>query len=584
MNTSLKFRSASAFYLVPTFLLTVWLNGSVAQTDTYPVPPEAQPQDGVPRGRVLGPFDFESQIFPGTTRQYGLYVPANYDKKSPPCLMVVQDGMGKAKGWRLTTVLDNLIHSGDIPPQLGIFVSPGIVPAANADAQPRFNRSFEYDGLGDRYARFLVEELLPEVRKTFVFSDDPNDRCIAGSSSGAICALTAAWERPDQFRRVFSTVGTYVGLRGGNEYPTLIRKTEPKPIRIFLQDGSNDLDLYGGSWWNANQTMLSAFRYAGYDVKHVWGEGGHNNKHGAAVLPEALKWLWRDYPNPVVNVAGYDRRTNVLLPGEDWELVSAGHAFTEGPAVGSDGCLYFSDVQKKTIHKVDPEGVVSPFDKDRHASFGMAFGPDNHLYACVQDAGQVRKYDSEGNKTVFIDGVRANDIVFRSDGSGYVTEPSTNRLLHFHTDGSVIVVDEGMRVPSGLVVTPDQSSLLVSDTTGRFVVSFRILPDGKLTARQEYGWLHVTDDLKANADGMAVDSEGRIWVTTELGIQILDQPGRVHLIVSKPQRKWLSNIVFAGKDRDVLYATCSDSVYRRRFNVTGIDSAKAPVKPPKPRL
>lgn len=555
-----------------------------AQQENYPVPSEAMPRDGVPQGSLEGPFLFRSQIFPGTERQYWVYVPANYDATKPPCLMVVQDGMGPAKGWKLTTVLDNLIHSRDIPVQLGVFVTPGVVPAANPNAQARYNRSFEYDGLGDRYARFLIEELLPEVAKTWKFSDDPNDRCIAGSSSGAICAFTAAWERPDAFRRIFSTVGTYVGLRGGNEYPVLIRKTEPKPLRIFLQDGSNDLDIYAGSWWNANLTMLSALQYAGYDVNHVWGEGGHNGKHAAAILPDALKWLWRDYPEPVRNVAGKPRRTDLLIDGEDWELVSSGHRFTEGPAVNDAGDVFFTDIPANQIHRIDAQGMVSVFATDSGGANGLMFGPDGKLYACEGNTGIVARYSMDGTKDVFLEGIRGNDIVVLNDGSGYVTEPAAKKIWHFKPDGSTTVVDEGIERPNGIIVSPDQTALTVSDTSGRFCWSFRIQPDGTLAHRQEYGWLHVTDHLKSSADGMAVDTEGRTYVTTALGVQVLDQPGRVHLIIRKPQDAWLSNVVFAGPKRDLLYATCGDKVYRRRLLATGVDPWEKPVQPPKPRL
>ena len=281
-------------------VLFVVCGGSViAQDEKYPVHPDSQPQAGVPTGEVLGPFTWKSRIFPGTVREYGLYVPKQYDGAKAACVMVVQDGMKKARQWKLPTVMDNLIHAGEMPITIGIFVSPGVVPAANENAQPRFNRSFEYDGLGDRYAKFLLKEILPQVEKKYNLSHDPNDRAIAGSSSGAIAAFTVAWERPDEFRRVFSAVGTYVGLRGGDSYPVLVRKFEAKPIRIFLQDGSNDLDIYAGSWFNANRSMLSALKYSGYDVKHEWGEGGHNGKHATAILPDALRWLWRDYPEPI---------------------------------------------------------------------------------------------------------------------------------------------------------------------------------------------------------------------------------------------------------------------------------------------
>src|SRR4029434_6438394 len=195
----------------------------------------------------------------------------------------------------------------EMPVTIGVFVAPGVVKATDANAAlDRFNRSFEYDGLGDNYARFLLEELLPEVetKKTsdgrpIRLSRNGNDRAIGGSSSGAICAFTAAWEQPEAFSRVFSAIGTYVGLRGGDRYHTLIRKFEPKPIRIFLQDGSNDNNIYGGDWWMANQTMERALTFAGYEVQHVWGEGGHNGRHGAALFPDAMRWLWKDWPQPV---------------------------------------------------------------------------------------------------------------------------------------------------------------------------------------------------------------------------------------------------------------------------------------------
>ena len=557
---------------------------AVAQQEQYPTPPESVEKDGVPKGRIDGPHDFRSSIFPGTERQYWVYVPAQYDASKPACLMVVQDGLGKAKGWKLPTVLDNMIHSGEVPVQLGVFVTPGVVPAINDQAEARYNRSFEYDAMGDRYVRFLLEELLPEISKTYNISNDPNDRCIAGSSSGAICAFTAAWERPDAFRRIYSTVGTYVGLRGGNEYPVLVRKTEPKPLRIFLQDGSNDLDIYAGSWWNANLTMLSALQFAGYDVQHVWGEGGHNNAHGAAVLPEALRWLWRDYPEPIRNVAGKERRTDLLLDNEDWQLVSDGHRFTEGPAVGSNGEIYFTDIPNNRIHKVDAAGSVSVFAENTGGANGLMFGPDGLLYACQGSAAKVVRYRQDGSSEDFLTEIKGNDIVILHDGSGYVTEPGEKRIWHFTKDGTKRVVDTGIEFPNGVVASPDQTMLTVSDTRGRFCYSFRIQPDGSLIHKQEYGWLHVTDDLKSSADGMAVDSEGRTYVTTAMGLQVLDQPGRVHFIIRKPKAAWLSNVIFGGPDRNILYVTCGDSVYRRKVSATGVDSWQAPVKPPKPRL
>jgi sugar lactone lactonase YvrE/enterochelin esterase-like enzyme len=568
--------------MLAALLTAAWAN---AMEDEYPVPPEGKVKDGVPQGKVEGPFEFRSTIFAGTVREYWVYVPAQYNPEKPPCLMIVQDGLGMANNWRLPTVLDNMIHAGEVPVQLGIFVGHGSVPAANENAQPRFNRSFEYDGLGDNYARFLIDELLPEVAKTWKFSDNPDDRCLAGASSGGICAFNAAWERPDAFRRVISTIGTFVALRGADAFPGLIRKTENKPLRIFLQDGSGDLDIYAGSWWHANQAMLSALQYSGYDVNHVWGEGGHNGKHSAAIMPDALRWTWRGYPEPLRIGIAKERRTDLVIEGEDWELVSSGHKFTEGPAVNDDGELYFTDIPNNRIHKVSADGKVSVFAEDSGAANGLMMGPDGRLYACRHADGQIVRYSADGKtRDVVVDGIKGNDLVLLHNGTGYCTDPDNKKIFYFTIKGGKKEVDSGIEFPNGVMTSPDQTLLTVANTRGRFCYSFQIQPDGTLGAKQEYGWLHVTDHVQTGADGMAVDTEGRMYVTTALGVQVMDQLGRVNLILNKPKDAWLSNVIFGGPKRDFLYVTCGDSVFKRRIKATGVDPWKDPVKPPKPGL
>lgn len=559
--------------------------GSVFGQESYELSPDSMPQEGVPQGEVKGPFHWKSEIFPGTERDYWIYVPAQYDRAKPACVMVVQDGLGLANNWKLPTVMDNLIHKKEMPVTIGIFVMHGIVPAPNENAQPRFNRSFEYDSLGDRYARFLIEEILPEVGKDYNLSQDPNDRAIAGASSGAICAFNVAWERPDQFRRVISTIGTFVDLRGAGEFPTLIRKFEPKPIRVFLQDGSNDLDLYAGSWWMANQSMLSALKYAGYDVAHNWGEGGHNARHAQAIMPDILRWIWRDYPEPIRAGQAPQRRTDILIPGEDWQVVSEGHRFTEGPAVGPNGELYFTDIPNNRIHKVALDGTVSVFAEDTGGANGLMFGPDGKLYACANRDKQIVRYDQSGTRETVVEGVESNDLVILANGTGYFTDPGNKKVWRFTPDGAKSVVDEGIERPNGIIASPDQSFLTVADTQGRFTYSFLIGPKGELTQKQQYGHLHIPDEiLQSGADGMTVDTEGRIYVTSRVGLQVLDQLGRVHLILNKPQNGWLSNAVFAGPDLDILYVTCGDKVYRRKVKARGVKQWEGSVKPPRPGL
>ncbi len=291
-------------------------------SDDYQLGPDSQPQPGVPHGKVTA-LKRESKIFPHTTRDWWIYVPAQYDGTKPACVMVFQDGAGMVKAdgaWRTPTVFDNLIARKEMPVTIGVFIDPGVFPGErDAKGAPRRNRSFEYDTLSDQYTRFLLEEILPEVAKTYKLTDDPDGRAIMGSSSGGICSFTVAWQRPDRFRKVISTIGSYTSIAyrpahdgqpmqpGGDLYPTLIRKNPIKPIKIFLQDGSNDLNNEHGNWHLANQQMLSALEWANanadqkqtpgprYQVNHAWGDGGHTSKHAASILPDMLRWLWKDY-------------------------------------------------------------------------------------------------------------------------------------------------------------------------------------------------------------------------------------------------------------------------------------------------
>ena len=202
--------------------------------------------------------------------------------------MVFQDGQGYKD--YVPAVFDNLIARGDIPATVGIFIAPGVLD----DGKP--NRSFEYDTLSDQYARFLLDEILPLVEQEVPLKGDAASRAISGISSGGICAFTVAWERPDAFGKVLSWVGSFTDIRGGHNYPPLVRKSPRKPIRIFLQDGKNDLNVPAGDWWLANLEMSSALAFAGYDFTTAWGNGFHSPRHGRAILPDSLRWLWRGYP------------------------------------------------------------------------------------------------------------------------------------------------------------------------------------------------------------------------------------------------------------------------------------------------
>ncbi len=474
-----------------------------------------------------------------------------------------------------------------MPVTIGVFITPGRVKAPNAEAMDRFNRSYEYDGLGDTYVRFLLEEILPEVetKKTadgrpIKLSRDGNDRAIAGASSGAIAAFTAAWERPESFRRVFSAIGTYVGLRGGNVYPTLIRKYEPKPIRVFLQDGSSDLNIYGGDWWMANQEMERALIFAGYEVKHDWGTGGHSGDHATRIFPDAMRWLWKDWPNPVKAGAGSQQLRDILIPGEGWTLVGEGYRFTEGPTASGKGEVFFNDIPNNKAYRIDLDGKVHDWVSDTHGANGQAFGPDGRLYAAAAD--EVLAYDASGKSTVIADGFHGNDLVVRHDGGIYVTNPvrggggpGSSKVWYISPKGEKRVVNSGLNFPNGIALSPDQTLLYVADYASHWVYSYQVHPDGSLLYKQRFFHLHAPDTAdNAGADGMRVDRQGLLYVATNMGIQVCDQPGRVNAIIPTPNGR-IANLCFGGPNFDILYATCGDRVYRRQVRTR----APTPTRP-----
>jgi len=282
--------------LCAAFLLIV--SSPAFAIDDYTLGPDSMVKDGVPAGKVVEGVWTSDKVFPGTERKYFVYIPAQYDGTTPAALMVFQDGESyvKADGqFRVPVVFDNLIAAKEMPVTIGVFLNLGVIPAGEPDGKPRSNRSFEYDSLGDQYAKFVIDEVLPGLaeKHQLKLTDDPEQRAICGISSGGICAWTVAWERPDSFRKVLSHIGSFTNIRGGHVCHALIRKTEKKPIRVYLQEGSNDLDNLHGNWPLANQEMAAALKFAKYDYEFVLGDGAHSGKHGGAILPESLRWLWR---------------------------------------------------------------------------------------------------------------------------------------------------------------------------------------------------------------------------------------------------------------------------------------------------
>ncbi len=554
---------------------------------TSPPPgPDSQVQPGTPAGEVIKAEFAESKVYPGTWREYWVYIPKQLDRAKPAPVMVFQDGLQ----YNAPVVFDNLIHKKAIPPMVGVFVMHGRVRAPHNDALDRMNRSFEYDAVSGDYAKFLLEEMLPHVASThgLTLTNDPNERAIAGNSSGAIAAFVAAWQRPDVFRRVFSAIGTYVGLRGGHEFPVLIRKTEPKPIRVFLQDGSRDLNNYTGNWWIANQDMLSALQYAGYDVRHEWGDGEHNSRHATAIFPDALRWLWRDYPAPIAaNPEGKSAQDvyQVLIPGEEWQVVSTGHRATDGPAVNARGEMFFTDTPNSRIHKAGLDGKVTLFAENTNRGNGMMFGPDGRLYVGATATKQIVAYDQAGTMTVLADDVASNDLAVNTKGDLYFSDTPGKKIWFLPKGGKPRVVDEGIENPNGVLFSPDQTLLYVSDYIGQLSWVFQIQPDGSLAHKQRYFYLHMPGAAtRSSADGMAVDADGRVYIATSLGVQVFDQIGKCHAIIPAPQAGALSNVEFGGANMDEMFVTNGDKVFKRKTKVKGVASFQPPIKPAPPRL
>jgi enterochelin esterase-like enzyme len=283
------------------FLLLAFVVSTFADDSEYLLGPDSERKEGVPAGEVKSFVLTDSKVFPGTTHNWSLYIPKQYDPAKPACVMVFFDGSGYAKpdgAIRVPIVFDNLIAKKEMPVTLGVFINPGTFKATTEGAKDRSNRSVEYDTVSDANAKFVIDEIMPQVTNDYRVADDPAGWAVAGMSSGGIAAFTVAWERPDKFRKVMSWIGSFTNIRGGYVYPPQIRKSksEPKPLRVFLQDGSNDLDNAYGNWPLSNQDMAAALKFAGYDYKFEYGTGAHSPKHGAAILPDILRWLWRDLP------------------------------------------------------------------------------------------------------------------------------------------------------------------------------------------------------------------------------------------------------------------------------------------------
>ena len=565
-----------------------------APDDQYVSGADSLPRPGVPKGKTIE-FNFDdSRVFPGTTRRITVYVPAEYTAARPACVYVGLDALG----FEAPTVFDNLISKHEMPVTIAIGVAPGVLDSARAPEDPRHNRSLEFDGLSGDLGTFLLEEVFPEVerRKTpdgrpIRLSKDPNDRAVGGASTGGIGAFTLAWEHPDYFRRVFTAIGTFVGMRGGDHYPVIIRKTEPKPIRIFMQDGSHDQLTYFlgevGDWWLSNQAMLSALTFAGYSVRHAWGEGTHNGKHATMVFPDAMRWLWQDWPQPVA--AGESQNVllrQILLTGETWQSIPGNYRCNGGLSPNRNGEVYFRDVAAGKNWKITPDGARTEDAEIRSSYSSLAFGPDGRAYLSDGTAATIVARGANGQDVVVAAGVHGSNLLVTDRGNVYVTEsgdrvPASGKVWLVRPTGEKLLLDGGLHGPGGIALSPDGLWLAVVESQTHWGYSYRVQPDGTVQDKQRFYWFHVPDGADdSGASGCAMDREGLFYVGTRMGVQVFDRNGRSRAILPVPGGA-VTGLAFGGPGFDNLYVSCDDhKVYRRRLKLPGVPAWTAPIKLP----
>jgi hypothetical protein len=482
-----------------------------------------------------------------------------------------------------------------MPTTIAIGISPGVTSSSNGAVNPRYDRSFEFDSLSERLARFIVQDVIPAVEshathdgRKLLISTDPNDHAIGGASTGGVGAFTVAWESPDQFRRVFSAIGTYVGMRGGDQYPVLVRKTEPKPIRIFMQDGAHDEWGGGpemGDWWMSNQTMQRALAFAGYDVQHTWGTGTHNGSQAAALFPQAMIWLWSGWPAPVrAGVSQNPVLRSILTPGSDWKVIAADCANSPYLAPDARGTvLSGTPAHAKILAAADP-AAAGPCGQESKAGRGpIAFDARGHLYV-ADDAKRVITMNTtrEGKPRRVAADLEAEALLVRPNGDVYATSRDKDGSIWLiRANGTKVLLASGLKQPSGLALSPDGLWMFVAQRASRFGYSYRVKKDGTLDAGEPFYDFYLPPwTYSIDAGSVLMDTTGLAYVATRIGVQIFDRNGRVAAILPLPDHAAAVSLCFGGEGFHTLYVSSGDKIYIRQLQATGAAAWNAPVTLP----
>lgn len=573
-------------------LFALWIAGSTAlwaqQRDNYTTPydPASVRHPDVPAGEILRRSFSDSHIYPSTVRDYWIYVPATYDGKTPACLYVCLDGLQ----YNAPTVFDNLIATGQMPVTIGVFVASGTVCDSLSGRAIRYNRSNEFDRTDDTFVRFLMEELLPDAERQSTSDGRPirlsrraEDGAIAGASSGAICAFTAAWQHPERFSRVFSAVGTYVAMRGGNQYPAIIRKTEPKALRIFLQDGQYDAwNPLFGDWYEANLLMESALNFAGYELSHAWGRGGHNNTHASRIFPDAMRWLWKGWPRPVSAGTSLNDMLSTLLPPKDdrrWQRIegldkieATGQLF---PWAGER--LVFED--KTQVYALNSSGNAQPCLRLKAGE--RLVGTDSLSLYTIDARGTLLRH-RQGQRTVLAHGLsEVKQLLVDHQGRIFFTrdQGESSSVYRLSTGGKAVFAAEApSRGGRYLALSPDHRLMIQNERYSGWLFSYLHDPaTGNVSSGQRFFWLHDMQNDQSRQNGnMTFDRLGNLYVATSMGVQVCDQNGRVRAILPSDGGE-IRSVALVGNR---LYILCEEGIRVRRLAVEGVAPWQQPFIPP----
>lgn len=488
------------------------------QNASYPDDPARIELPIEERGIIIEKTIDNSNIYPGTSRKIKIYIPQQYDGKTPACLLVCLDG---AVYYGMTTVMDNLIKSREMPVTIGVFIDPGVIKDKSGNVI-RYNRSNEFDRTDGTFARFIESEVLPLTEsitlddgRKITLSKSASDRAITGASSGGICSFVAAWSRPDLFSRVYSTVGTFVAMRGGNELPALIRKTEPKPLRIFLHDGENDAwNPLFGDWFEYNKLMESALNFAGYEYTCKWDRSNHNIRHGAMLFPDAMRWLWRNHPHaPKAGKSLNNMLSTVLLENQGWQ----------------------------TANEIN-----------------------NDFFQCNE------------NKRDFPKSCKITSTIKLNNGNIYGCNAQGEIWLKRNGE-KTIKLNTLPNAGSTFAVYPDASIIVQSEKASDWLIAYTVNDDGTLSNGEQFYWLHnVPNNSQKEPCGMFFDTLGNLYTATDTGIQIADQNGRVRAILPSPE----GNITGMKMNENTLYiSTDTGKLFVRRLATQAHNPTDKPVTP-----